>query len=360
MRIRSCNLENFRNIERAQLRFEGDRIFLVGLNGQGKSNLLEALGLLHAVRSFRTADLRHLIRRESNLARLYFELETAAPNPETALLSLKRAGGREVDLNGQRCPSLGDFLSRFPTVVLAADDIQIIRGSPALRRRMMDLHFASSRQHYYTVLRDFTKGLAARNRLLKEKAADSLIRAHDHPLSETAVSLSRERRQGTEQLSPIFSRLFEDISAGVDGPGLQLRDALKSGSPEELRETWMRNLERDRILGSTQVGPHRDDWIFSTDAGFARDYASDGQQRNLAIALKLALFQDLRAHLPEAPVLLADDILGELDSQRSAAFWDSIPKDCQVFSTGTEFDNSSHAGDWQLFQVDRGTFTPSG
>ena len=107
MKIQCCNLENFRNIESARLRFESDRIFFVGLNGQGKSNLLEGLGLLHALRSFRTSDLRHMIRRNSTSTRLFFEIETARSTHETALIQMKRAGGREVDLNGSRCASLG-------------------------------------------------------------------------------------------------------------------------------------------------------------------------------------------------------------------------------------------------------------
>ncbi len=358
MKILVCNLENFRNIESTRLRFGGDRIFFVGLNGQGKSNLLEALGLLHAVRSFRTSDLRHLIRRDKSTARAYFEVKTGAPEKETVLLQLNRSGGREVELNSARCATLGDFLSRFPTVVLAADDAQIMRGAPALRRRVMDLHFASSRNQYYEVLRQFTRGLAARNRLLKDKAPESQIRAHDYPLSESAVALGNHRREGTEALSPLFAAVFQKISSGRDDPGLRLRSACKVDSPAELREAWAGNLARDILLGSTQIGPHRDDWIFSIETGIARDYASDGQQRNLAIALKLALFQDLSSRLPEAPVLLADDILGELDPRRRDAFWESLPGNCQVFSTGTEFDSARHPGDWEVYQVQAGRFEP--
>ncbi|MGE9289814.1 MAG: DNA replication/repair protein RecF [Puniceicoccales bacterium] len=356
MKILSCNLENFRNIESARLRFEGDRIFFVGLNGQGKSNLLEALGLLQAVRSFRTSDLRHLIRKEQPAARLYFELETEAPDNETVLLQLKRTGGREVILNSERCPSLGDFLARFPTVVLATDDVQVVRGSPSLRRRMMDLHFATSRKGYYEILRDFTRGLAARNRLLKNHASMDQIRAHDYPLSEAGALLNRYRREGTEILSPQFTEVFRKISEGKDDPGVRLRSSFTGETAENLRQNWEEGLERDRLLGSTQIGPHRDDWIFSTNTGTARDYASDGQQRNLAIALKLTLFRDLASRSTETPVLLADDILGELDSRRRKAFWESLPTNCQVFSTGTEFIPERHPGEWEVFTVDSGTF----
>lgn len=357
MKIRSCNLENFRNVESAQLRFDADRIFFVGLNGQGKSNLLEALGLLHAVRSFRTSDIRALIRMDHPEARLYYHLETAAPDQETVLFRIRRAGGREVELNEEKCASLSEFLSRFPSVVLAMDDVQIIRGSPSIRRRMMDLHFATSRRHYYECLREFTRGLASRNRLLKAHASVEQIRAHDQPLAKVAVDLSDLRKKGTEDLSPIFNRIFQQISSGKDEPGIRLKDSLKASSAEELREAWIRGLDRDRMLGATQVGPHRDDWVFSTSGATAKDFASDGQQRNLAIALKLSLFEDLRSQLSDIPVLLADDVLGELDPRRREAFWKNIPDGCQIFSTGTEFDPAKHPGDWQVFQVEAGKFT---
>ena len=209
MKIQCCNLENFRNIESARLRFESDRIFFVGLNGQGKSNLLEGLGLLHALRSFRTSDLRHMIRRNSTSTRLFFEIETARSTHETALIQMKRAGGREVDLNGSRCASLGEFLSLFPAVVLATDDVQIIRGSPSLRRRLMDLHFATSRKGYYDHLRTFTRGIAARNRLLKTGGSTQQIQSHDQPLAESAAQLHQHRIEGTATLAPLFSEIFE-------------------------------------------------------------------------------------------------------------------------------------------------------
>jgi len=188
MRIRLCNLENFRNIEAESLLFGSNRIFLHGRNGEGKSNLLEALGLLHAVRSFRTADLRPLVKQGRSRARVYYEVANASGRVERILIEIKRAGGREVSVNDEKCASLGEFLSRFPCMVLASDDIAIVRGTPALRRRLLDLHFSASRPGYYEALRQYYRGLAARNRLLKNDAPVEQIRAHDFPLSEAAVS----------------------------------------------------------------------------------------------------------------------------------------------------------------------------
>jgi len=359
MKIRSCNLENFRNIGAAALRFDGDRVFLVGRNGQGKSNLLEALGLLHAVRSFRTADLRHLIARGEARARIYCELLSREGVVETVLIEIHRTGGRSVVLNGEKCPALGEFLARFPSVVLAAEDIGVIRGPPTGRRRLFDLHFASVRPGYYTTLREYYRGLAGRNRLLKNGADARLVRAHDLPLAELAARLRRERRDATGEMAPAFAEIFRDIAAGRDESEMAIRTGTEADEAADFLRKWESGLERDRVLGSTQSGPHRDDWIFSAGAGDARDYASDGQQRNLALALKLALFRDLRSHLGTDPVLLADDILGELDSARKAAFWESLPPGCQVFATGTEFTPSDASGEWELHRVEAGTFARS-
>lgn len=356
MKIRLCNLENFRNIEAASLSFAGNRVFLHGLNGQGKSNLLEALGLLHAVRSFRTADLRPLVRKGQPRTRVYYEVENGSGRDEKILIDVKRAGGRDVSVNGEKCPSLGDFLARFPCMVLAADDITVVRGSPALRRRLLDLHFSSSRPGYYDALRQYYRGLAARNRLLKKEAPSELIRAHDHPLSEVAARVVSHRQEGTADLAPRFEQAFSRISGGLDEPGLHLRSSSEASEAGEIRALWEKGKERDRFLGSTQSGPHRDDWLFQTESGDARDFASDGQQRNLAVALKLTLFQDLQERTGENPVLLADDVLGELDSRRKQAFWNCLPESCQIIATGTEFSAESHPGNWEVFEVRQGTF----
>lgn len=356
MRIRLCNLENFRNIEAASLSFESRRIFLHGRNGQGKSNLLEALGLLHAVRSFRTADLRPLVKQGQQRARIYYEVESGSGGVEKILIELKRAGGREVGVNDEKCGSLGDFLSRFPCMALAADDIAVIRGAPALRRRLLDLHFSSARPGYYDALRQYYHGLAARNRLLKKEAPIDQIRTHDIPLSEAAARVARHRLEGTDDLSPRFIEAFSRISGGLDDPGLTLRTSCDATVAEEFRSLWARGADRDRLLGSTQAGPHRDDWSFRTETGDAREFASDGQQRNLAVALKLALFLDLRDRTGEDPVLLADDVLGELDSDRRKAFWQCLPETCQIVATGTEYSPDTHPGEWEPFTVHRGAF----
>lgn len=356
MKIRLCNLENFRNIEAGSLTFESNRVFLHGLNGQGKSNLLEALGLLHAVRSFRTADLRPLVRHESSLARVYYEAESQSGRRENILIEIKRAAGREVRINGEKCPTLGDFLARFPCLVLAADDISIVRGPPSLRRRLMDLHFSSSQPGYYEALRQYYRGLAARNRLLKKDAPQEQIRAHDFPLSEAAARVAAHRKNGTASLAPLFVEFFSRIAGGLDEPALDLRPSSSASEAQVFRSNWAKANERDRFLGSTQSGPHRDDWLFRTGAGEAREFASDGQQRNLAIALKLALFQDLRIQTGDDPVLLADDVLGELDEKRRKAFWDCLPEACQVIATGTGFSPQTHPGQWQVYSVKGGTF----
>ncbi len=356
MKIRRCNLENFRNIQAESLSFASNRVFLYGLNAQGKSNLLEALGLLHAVRSFRTADLRPLVKQGQSRARIYYEVDNGAGRTERILLECKKSGGRDVSVNDEKCSSLGDFLARFPCMVLAADDIAVVRGSPALRRRLLDLHFSSSRPGYYDALRRYYRGLAARNRLLKKDAPAEQVRAHDFPLSEAAAQVSAHRREGTDDLAPRFVEAFSRISGGLDEPGLGLRSSSEATCAADHRALWEKGKDRDRFLGSTHSGPHRDDWLFQTQSGDARDFASDGQQRNLAVALKLALFQDLRERSGEDPVLLADDVLGELDSRRKAAFWRYLPESCQIVATGTEFSPDRHPGDWEVFEVRDGTF----
>ncbi|MEM0966728.1 MAG: DNA replication and repair protein RecF [Verrucomicrobiota bacterium] len=359
MKITTCNLDRFRNIKSTRLRFSRSRVFFVGENGQGKSNLLEALGLLHAFRSFRTSDLRNLIQADEVTSRLYFEIENQTAQTETILLQINRSGGRDAQINGEPCSTLADFLSRFPSVVFGSDDIQLIRGSPSGRRRLLDLHFASTQTGYLESLREYTRGIAARNRLLKNKSDDREIKAFDIPLARAAFSLHQHRKRGVSRLSPLFRNTFLQISGMQEDPMLRLNHSFSFSSPEILQEKWNSSLHRDRLLGATQTGPHRDDWGFFSNGAVARDFSSDGQQRNFAIALKLSFLQDLQSVEGNFPILLVDDVLGELDSRRRKAFWSAIPSECQLFATGTEFIPPSDSELWEIFKVEGGKFIRS-
>ena len=348
MRFFNLRLQNFRNIEFAQLNLGSDRHFFLGQNGQGKSNLLEALGLVTALRSFRTQTHASLPRKGQKAYTLAYELEHDVQG-RTALEIDSGPGGRQVHIDGEKVTRLVDFIGRFPVVTLCSGDIMLLRGSPAERRRFVDLSLSVVNRHYYLALRDFHRGIAERNRLLKKGGSEAELAAFEAEIAPHAAQIAVLRRAGMEHFRAVLCRIYDEIAESEEGPELVFKPNVEASSAEDYLRILRDDRERDRILGSTQRGPHRDDFSLALTVGGAREYASDGQQRGLCVALRIAQASYYREQLGLVPVLLADDVLGELDPVRREGFWRACPADVQIIATGTEL--PSDPDHWSVAQV---------
>lgn len=352
MFLRRVTLQNFRNIPLASLDFEGRRHFLLGPNGQGKTNLLEGIGYVTALRSFRTAEHRLLIRRgeaEAAIACLFDREETG----ETPVQIRIQAGSRQVMVDQEKVARLADIIGRFPTVVFSSDDIQLVRGSPAGRRRWMDLVLAAADADYFRVLQRFHHALQGRNSLLKRHGSSAELRSFETTMAPLAAVLLQLRREHLARLSQHLERHYREIAPVSEAGTFQYRPDLALETDEDFLRQWSDNRTRDLQYGSTQRGPHRDEIVLQVEGRGARDYGSEGQQRGLVLALRLAQVDYFRARLRLTPVLLADDIVNELDPRRRESFWRAIGEDVQLIATGT----SLPPGDgWQVFSVNQGHF----
>lgn len=354
MRFAKVRVQDFRNIEFAELDLQAPRTFLLGANGQGKSNLLEALGLVTALRSFRTQTMAALPRQGGGgaLAAVY-ELEHDVEGRTQLELHIG-AGGRRVAVDGERVSRLGDFIGRFPVVSLSSADLMLLRGSPAERRRFVDLTLSAIDPAYYHALRNYHRGVAERNRLLKRGGSAAELSAFEAEIAPHAVAVAARRASGMQRLREELAAVYANIAEAAEGPEL----VFKVNSPSEDVESVCRMLQdsrkRDQIMGSTQKGPHRDDFNLSLSVGGAKEYASDGQQRGLCVALRIAQARLFQEHLGLAPVLLADDVLGELDPHRKAGFWRACPPELQIIATGTQLPDAHQ--DWSIWQVEQGRF----
>jgi len=353
MRFLHLRLRQFRNIDFAEIELEADRTFLVGANGQGKSNLLEALGLITALRSFRTQRTGALARRG---APGYAGLYTVDHDRQgETTVKLEQSGkARTVEVDGEPVRRLGDFIGRFPVVPLHAGDLMLLRGSPAERRRFLDLTLAAVDGAYYAALRSYHRGLAERNRLLKRGGGAAELAAFEAEIAPHAVAVAAKRRAGVEALGATLSRVYAGIAEKEEGPRLRLRPSDECATEEAVRAFLRDGRARDALLGATQKGPHRDDLSFALEARGAREYASDGQQRGLCVALRLAQARFFEDALGLRPVLLADDVLGELDPHRKAGFWRACPAGFQIIATGTEL--PPDASVWAVWRVAAGRF----
>ena len=351
MRFLQLRLQNFRNIEFAELPLDARRTFLLGANGQGKSNLLEALSLVTALRSFRTQNAGSLPRKEAGQYALVHQVE----HEEYGGTEIEIHGGRQgrkLLVDGEPVTRLGDFIGRFPVVPLSSSDFQLLRGSPSERRRFLDLTFSSIDSDYYRALRQYHRGIAERNRLLKNGGSNAELDAFEAEVAAHGAVLIQKRREGVAQLSAVLQRVYTALADADEGPEMAYRPSVEAGTESEFSAMIAAGRKRDAMMGATQKGPHRDDLEIALHVGGAKEYASDGQQRGLCVALRIAQAALFREALRVIPVLLVDDVLGELDPRRKTGFWRACPDDLQIIASGTELPEA--APEWSVRQVSGG------
>jgi len=356
MRLKKITLRHFRNVGFATLELAGRQQFLVGANGQGKTNLLEAAGFLTALRSFRATDNKLLIGHGQQCAAIAVELEHEKQGDTNVTIKL-RHDGKELWCDQARVTRLADHLGKFPTVVFSAQDLQLVRGAPALRRRWMDLTLSAMDAAYLRALQTYGRALAERNSLLKRGGAvEAQLAAFEQLLAPAATELIARRATGLKEIGAGLKTAYAQLSDGAEPSGLVYEPDFASDSAEALLARLESGRARDAVFRTTLVGPHRDDFHFAVHGTAARDYASEGQQRSLVLALRLAQAAWFREKSGVRPVLLADDVLGELDPLRRQRFWSVIDPESQIVATGTTPPEAG-LGAWQVFVVADGTFT---
>jgi DNA replication and repair protein RecF len=356
MRLRKLTLRHFRNVGFAGLDFGGRLQFLAGANGQGKTNLLEAAAFLTALRSFRTADSRLLVGHGQQVAAVSFELEHERLGATHVLIKLRR-DGRELWCDSARVTRLADHLGKFPMVVFSSQDMLLVRGSPAGRRRWLDLTLAAMDAGYLAALQIFSRALAERNALLKSgRATDGELSAFERTLAPAAAELIARRSAGIDALSATLKTAYGQIASDAEKATLTYEPNFDEPSAEALLARLEAGRARDAQFRTTLIGPHRDDFHFSVRGMAAKDFASEGQQRSLVLALRLAQAAWFHEKSGVRPVLLADDVLGELDPGRRRRFWAAIDPELQLIATGTSPPDGA-LGTWQVFEVADGAFT---
>jgi len=341
----------------ATLRLEGARQFLVGRNGQGKTNLIEAAGFLTALRSFRTAESRHLIMHGQPEAGIACEVDREGSGAEAVTIRI-RGDGKGLWRNEQRVTRLADHLGQFPTVVFSSEDLQLGRGAPALRRRWLDLTLSAMDPGYLAALQAYGAALAARNSLLRRRQAGAAgeLAAFERALAPAGSRIVSSRAAGVAELAAAMGEAYGRVCGGREGASLEYEPSCGAGSAEGLLAELSAGRARDLQAGVTLTGPHRDDFRFVVRGSAARDFASEGQQRSAVLALRLAQAAWFHSRSGVRPVLLADDVLGELDDDRRGRFWAALDPGAQVIATGTR--PPAGLGSWQLFSVADGAFSP--
>lgn len=388
--ISRLGLINFRGYERLDLGLQPGLILVEGDNGQGKSNLLEAIYLLAIAKSCRTSVEGELVRREA-LSESEFYAQVMAEVHRTDGISKVQADfspiqpplpdGVNENLNGLsfrksfRINGVGrvasNIIGTLNAVMFRAEDLELVYGSPSVRRRHLDILISQLDDRYLRSLQRYQKVLAQRNQLLKQMSRQSVgsdeLRFWDEELVSVGAYIMDRRAETLEHLETIAAPLHSILS----GTGEHLRliyrpsvDAsVNTGEPtteERIAAALDKIRDRELLQGFTLVGPHRDDLRSTINEMDAHAHASRGQARTIVVSMKLAEAEHLKARRGQEPVMLLDDVLSELDARRRCLIIDRIRDFQQCFVTTAEVDAfaNSNLNDICRYRVKDGTVQP--
>lgn len=344
MKINSIILENFRNYENVKLEFDESRNIIMGENAQGKTNLIEAIYLSAFAKSFRTNNTADLVRFGEKIANVTVILESEEIEKEIKI-SLRSDGKKMIHKDGKIVRKTADLLNNVVVIIFSPDDLRIIKDSPERRRAYLNRELSQIRPRYYEQLRNYNEALKQKNALLKNKFDNSpsyneeMLDVFDHQLADAAYEIIRYRKEFIERLSDEAAEIMSAISGGKEILRIEYKTACDFITAPEGREIlykqFYHNRDRDIYAGSATLGPHRDDIEFIINDNDAKKYGSQGQQRTIALSLKLAEIRIAKNLLGEYPVLLLDDVLSELDIDRQKFLVNQIDE-VQLFITSAE------------------------
>lgn len=368
MRLRTLSAADFRNLASVELEPSPGATVVVGQNGQGKTNLLEAVYFLCTLRPLRAGKLQELVRFGAEQASVQgtFTLKGA----DRTIRVEVRDGTRVSLVDGKRAQSLLEYFGGVSVVAFTPDDLEVVKGGPEQRRWFLDRAVFNRFPAYLDESRDYARALKSRNRLLKERAEPRYLEAFEETLTRSGARLWARRRAFLEEISPRAEKAFAAIGR-ADQPARytyapsHLRLPFETASEPELAETFLqelrRRLERDLERGFTSVGPQADDLGLWLGEHPARAFASQGQQRAFVLSWKIAEIENLHAAHGVLPLLLLDDVSSELDPERNAYLMGYLrDSGAQTFLTTTDARLVRQAAgeDAVWFEVLRGSISP--
>jgi DNA replication and repair protein RecF len=334
----------------------------VGANGQGKTNLLEALYFACTLKPLHGARLSDLVRFGSKRARV--AADVAGPGGTRRIAVEIAPGVRTTFLDGRPQERLDDYFQGLAAICFSPDDLLLVKGGPDGRRRFLDRAAFNRWPAVLAEARDYLRALRSRNAALRS-ASIEVEASFREPLLRSGARLLRRRRDLLAELAPLFEKAFGEISGGGAPPAVLLyRSAggldLEGGEEElaaRLRAALATRLGRDLERGYTSVGPHMDDLTLQIADHDARQFASQGQQRALVLALKVAEIENLRAILGRPPLLLLDDVSSELDPQKNRyllEYLSRLPGQAVLTTTDRRLLEAACGPDTAFYRVTRG------
>lgn len=370
MTLGRIDILNFKNIEEASLEFSSGANCLVGSNGMGKSNLLEAIWYLAMGRSPRGLTDAELVRygeKQMMLRGLFSKADDAEGEIASSLevgIGWSEGKRKQLRRDGKECRRLSDHIGTIPIVLAQPSDLQLVTGGAEERRRLMDNVISQADASYLQHLIRYNEALKQRNSMLRNGVTDRiLLEAVENQMETSGNAVVETRLRWCADMAAPFARYYSLIAPDGETAGL---DYKPSTDGMTFKEAIARARVRDAALGYTTAGPHRDDLALTLSGHDVRRAGSQGQMKSFTVALRLAVFEYLGVRATSTPILLLDDIFDKLDASRVERIVATVTSPGQafgqIFITDTNRKHidsilSQTAGDYRLFGVSDGRFS---
>ena len=354
MQIRDLKLINFRNYEKLKLSFHSQLNLIIGKNGMGKTNLVEAIYVLALTKSFRTNMDNILIKEGKDSFKI--EAHIIKENEENYEFLLTPEG-KKIKINGTSATKLSDYISKINVILFNPNDLKIIKDTPSLRRKMLNIEISQLNNLYLKHLQNYNKVMKQRNAYLKTlsingNASLDYLDILTNKLIDIGLNIYNERRKFIELVNQNIGNLFFKIT-NSEGLFINYISDYNDMTKEKLLKIYQKGLERDLMFGKTHIGVHHDDISFLLNKENLKDYGSEGQQKNAIIALKLSEIEIFKVKKRTYPILILDDLFSELDNEKINNILKLLNPDIQTFITTTNIEsiNQDYLNKAKIFKV---------
>lgn len=367
MYIEHLFLQNYRNYKELEVHFEDKVNVILGENAQGKTNVMESIYVLAMAKSHRTSNDKDLIRWDTEYAKIEGRVQKSHGTLPMQLVISKK--GKKAKCNHLEQRKLSQYVGNMNVVMFAPEDLHLVKGSPQVRRRFIDMEIGQVSPLYLHDMSQYQKILHQRNSYLKllqtKKQHDlTMLDILTEQFIQTAVKIISKRFEFIRLLEKWAVPIHKGISRDLETLKIQYKPSVDvsegqvlSKMIEEFEDKFAKIKSREIDRGVTLFGPHRDDLLFFVNGRDVQTFGSQGQQRTTALSMKLAEIELIHAEIGEYPILLLDDVLSELDDYRQSHLLNTIQGKVQTFVTTTSVDGIDHQTlkEASTFRVESGT-----
>lgn len=357
MKITKLKLVNFRNYDNEEFTFSKTRNFLIGNNGSGKTNIVEAIYYLALTKSFRTNNDLSLIKENKDSFCIEAKIKSKLTDTYKIVLSNKT---KKISINNTNINKIGDYISKINVILFNPEDLKLVKDNPAIHRKLINMELSTFDNNYLRYLSIYNKILKQRNVYLKEMFLNSMLSKEylniiTDKLIDYGMKIYEIRNNYINNLNEYLTNIFFNIT-GRSALKLIYVSQFNNKSKENIEKIYQKNLQKDLNYGKTNYGIHLDDFLFDFNNKNIKEYLSEGEQKNAIVAMKLSEIEYCLNKINSEPILILDDLFSELDKNKINNIINYLRDDIQIFITTTDIHkvNKSLVNNCNIYKIKEG------